>query len=92
VPELAAKLALASGLERAAIGGNMSAPSPKHAEIADDAIYIEGSKKHPIEDAGSHQRRKVGGNRRSRFLPKWRDMRDSDENYVYSIALYTPPK
>ena len=44
----------------------------QHAEIADDAIYIEGSKKHPIEDAGSHQRREVGENRRSRFLPKWR--------------------
>ena len=23
---------------------------------------------------------------------KWRAMRDSDENYVYSIALYVPPK
>ena len=59
----------------------------QHAEIADDAIYIEGSKKHPIEDAGSHQRRKVGGNRRSRFLPKWRAATDSDDHYVYAIAL-----
>lgn len=22
----------------------------------------------------------------------WRAMRDSDENYIYSIALYGPPK
>ena len=26
----------------------------QHAEIADHAIYIKVSKKHPIEDAGSH--------------------------------------
>ena len=44
----------------------------QHAEIADDAIYIKVSKKHPIEHADSHQRREVGWNRRSRFLPKWR--------------------
>jgi hypothetical protein len=23
---------------------------------------------------------------------KWRDMRDSDENYLYSIALHDPAK
>ena len=63
----------------------------QHAEIADDAIYIEGSKKHPIEEAGSHQRRKVGGNRRSRFLPKWRTGWDSNiYAEVIGLRLATP--
>jgi len=59
----------------------------QHAEIADDAIYIKVSKKHPIEDAGSHQRREVGWNRRSRFLPKWRTGWDSNIRRSNRLAL-----
>ena len=82
-----AKLALASGLERAAIGGNMSALSPNTPRSRTTRSTSRSATKHPIEDAGSHQRREVGWNRRSRFLPKWRTGWDSNIRRSNRLAL-----
>ena len=91
MPELASETRTRLRLGKAGYRRKHVRAFAQHAEIADDAIYIEGSKKHPIEDAGSHQRRKVGGNRRSRFLPKWRTGWDSNiYAEVIGLRLATP--
>jgi len=68
VPELASEARTRLRLGKGGYRREHVRAFAQHAEIADDAIYIKVSKKHPIEHAGSHQRREVGWNRRSRFF------------------------
>jgi len=63
VPELASEARTRLRLGKGGYRREHVRAFAQHAEIADDAIYIKVSKKHPIEDAGSHQRREVGWNR-----------------------------
>ncbi|SCM77618.1 hypothetical protein KL86PLE_41423 [uncultured Pleomorphomonas sp.] len=61
-------------------------------EVADDAIYIKGSKSTLLGTLIATNGGKSAGTGVPDFIPKWRAMRDSDENYVYSIALHDPIK
>jgi len=61
-------------------------------EVADDAIRIMGSKNTLLRTLVATKGGKSAGTGVPGFVPKWRAMRDSDENYVYSIALCDPPK
>lgn len=58
----------------------------QHVGAADDAIYLKDSKNVPLRTPAA-TKGKTAGIGVSGFVPKWRDARDSDENYVYAIAL-----
>ncbi len=61
-------------------------------EVADDAIRIMGSKTELLRTLIAGHGRQSAAIGVPRSGPKWRAMRDTDENYIYSIALYAPPK
>jgi hypothetical protein len=60
----------------------------QHVEVANDAIYIKGSKKHPVADAGSHQRREISGNRRSRLYPEVAEREQPASNILWAKGSF----